>query len=100
MREQIGERDWSRWDMHHLLVEPRLGRRRFFELFVESWKRNVLSPRYSTQKWWRWARELGPRQLITFLQVIVQTQRMLRVEAYMKETIASQTPAATAPFSD
>jgi hopanoid C-3 methylase len=94
MRDRIVETDWSRWDMHHLLVEPRLGRRRFFELFVESWKRNVLSPRYSTKKWWRWARELGPRQMATFARVIIQTQRMLRVDAYMKETIPGQTPAA------
>lgn len=94
MRDRIVEPDWSRWDMHHLLWEPRLGRRRFFELFVASWKRNVLSPRYSTQKWWRWARELGPRQVVTFARVIAQTQRMLRVEAYMKEAIPAQVPAA------
>jgi len=61
---------------------------------VESWKRNVLSPRYSTKKWWRWARELGPRQMATFARVIIQTQRMLQVDAYMKETIPGQTPAA------
>jgi radical SAM superfamily enzyme YgiQ (UPF0313 family) len=94
MRSRIVETDWSRWDMHHLLVEPRLGRRRFFELFVESWKRNVLSPRYSRDKWWRWAKELGPRQLVTFARVIVQTQRMLNVDAYMKETVPAQTPSA------
>lgn len=94
LRDRIVETDWSRWDMHHLLVEPRLGRRRFFELFVKSWKRNVLSPRYSTKKWWRWARELGPRQLVTFLRVIAQTQRMLRVDAYMRETIPAQVPTA------
>ncbi|MFW5741455.1 MAG: B12-binding domain-containing radical SAM protein [Myxococcota bacterium] len=96
LRNRIVETDWARWDMHHLLVEPKLGRRRFFELFVESWRRNVLSPRYSTQKWWRWARELGPRQMVTFAQVLLQTQRMLSVEAYMKETIAARVPASAA----
>ena len=29
--ERIVDRDWSHYDMHHLLFEPRLGRRRFFE---------------------------------------------------------------------
>lgn len=93
VRERIVETDWSRWDMHHLLWEPRLGKRRFFELFAESWRRNVLSPRYSTRKWWRWARELGPQGLVNLGRVLWRTQRMLNVDAYMNETIPAQVPA-------
>ena len=94
MRDQLTETDWSKWDMHHLLVEPRLGRQRFFELFVKSWKRNVLSAGYSTTKWWKWARELEPKQLLLFARVMLQTQRMLSVRAYVKESIPAQTPAS------
>lgn len=94
MRDKLTETDWAKWDMHHLLVEPRLGRRRFFELFVQSWKRNVLSSSYSTKKWWRWANELDPRQLAMLARILLQTQRMLRVNAYMRESTAAQTPSA------
>ncbi len=95
LRAQIRDHDFSHYDMNHVLFEPRLGRRRFFELFVESWRRNVLSARHAT-RWWRWAKELGPRQLATLAAVLYRTQRLLDVEAYLKETFPLQLPAVGA----
>jgi hypothetical protein len=33
MRSRIRAESWSQFDMHHLLWEPKLGPRRFFELY-------------------------------------------------------------------
>ncbi|MCU0690511.1 MAG: B12-binding domain-containing radical SAM protein [Polyangiaceae bacterium] len=93
MKPRIAEHDWARWDMHHLLVEPKLGRRRFYELLVESWRRNVLSSRHASRKWWGWLRELTPLQLLSVVRVLMRTQRMLRVDAYLDETFPMQVPA-------
>ena len=90
--DRIKERDWSRYDMNHILFEPRLGRHRFFTLFAESWRRNVLGTRYSKKKWWRWAKELSPRQMVTLARVLLRTQRLLRAEAYLEEAFPMQVP--------
>src|SRR5262245_20885966 len=34
---------WFQYDMHHLLWEPRLGPRRFLELYAETWRRSILN---------------------------------------------------------
>ena len=34
---------WFKYDMHHVLWEPRLGARRFFELYAETWRRSILN---------------------------------------------------------
>ena len=34
---------WFKYDMHHLLWEPRLGAERFFELYAETWRRSILN---------------------------------------------------------
>ena len=90
---RIIERDWSRYDMSHLLVEPRLGRRRFFELFVESWRRNVLRPASSRKRLFEWTAGLSPGQVLMLLRVLLQTRRVLDVSAYLRETPPTQTPA-------
>ena len=43
MRRTLRARRWSQFDMHHLLWEPALGPRRFFELYCETWRRSVLN---------------------------------------------------------
>jgi radical SAM superfamily enzyme YgiQ (UPF0313 family) len=91
-KPRILEYDWSKWDMHHLLYEPRLGRRRFFELFVECWRRNVLGAGHAAH-WGRWLAGLRPSQTWTLARVLWQTQRMLRVDAYVDETFPLQVPA-------
>ena len=93
LQSRIVERDFSRYDMHHILYEPRLGRRRFFELFAESWKRNVLSRDHSRSNWLKWFRGLSPRQALALARVLYHTQRMLRPEAYLAESFPLQLPA-------
>lgn len=90
---RLVERDWSKWDMHHLLYEPKLGRQRFFELFVECWKRNVLSADHAIPKLARWVRGLSPAQVLVLLRVLWRTQRMLSVANYLDETFPLQVPA-------
>jgi len=92
MRPRISDWDWSKWDMHHVLYEPKLGRRRFFELFVECWRRNVLGARHAGH-WMRWVRGLTPSQVAVLARVLWRTQRLLNVDAYMDETFPLQVPA-------
>ncbi|HEY5960656.1 MAG TPA: radical SAM protein [Polyangiaceae bacterium] len=93
MSERIIERDWSKWDMHHLLYEPRLGRERFFELFVECWRRNVLSADHAAFKLAKWIKGLSLPQILVLLRVLWRTQRMLKVHHYLDETFPLQVPA-------
>ena len=92
-RARIHERDWSRYDMHHILWEPRLGRRRFFEP-RRTWRKNVLNPTHSRQKWLRWLRGLTFAQARQLARVVYRTRRMLDVDAYLAETFPLQVPAA------
>ncbi len=49
--------NWSQYDMHHVLWEPRLGARRFFELYCETWRRSILN--LGGQKsWLDWVRQV------------------------------------------
>ena len=90
---RLVERDWSKWDMHHVLYEPHLGRRRFFELFVESWRRNVLSQGFSPLHLAKWLRGLGLPEMLALFKILIRTRRMLDVEAYLDETFPLQIPA-------
>jgi radical SAM superfamily enzyme YgiQ (UPF0313 family) len=94
LEARLLERDWAKFDMHHVLYEPRLGRHRFFELFVASWRRNVLSPRHARAHWWKWLRQLRPVQAWTLLKVLWQTQRLLDVDAYLDDAFPLQVPAS------
>lgn len=95
-RARLAERDLARFDMHHLLWEPRLGRRRFYELMVESWKRNVLSSSQAPTRWLRWFRGIGMRDAVTLAGVLYRTQRLMNVDAYMKDTFPPELPAILA----
>ena len=94
LRDTIVDFDWSHYDMHHVLNEPRLGRERFFQLFADAWRHNVLSSRYSLSRWWRWLGELTPGQIWVLLRVLIRTQRLVRVSAYLAETFPRTLPAA------
>jgi radical SAM superfamily enzyme YgiQ (UPF0313 family) len=75
---------WAQYDMHHLLWEPRLGARRFFELYGETWRRSILN--LGGQKSWRdWARQVRLRDLAFLTRMLIRTQRMMRPEAYLVE---------------
>jgi hopanoid C-3 methylase len=81
---RIDEHDRSRYDMHHAIIEPRLGRQRFFELFAETWRRNVLG-HDSARSWWRWLRGVPPARAGLLLASLWRTQRLFRASAYLAE---------------
>ena len=87
---------WYKYDMHHLLWEPRLGARRFFELYAETWQRSILNLRGS-KRWTDWAFQVRPTQIPYLTRVLRRSQRMMRSEAYLAEYAeAGQRLAASA----
>ena len=83
-RERIRAVDWSQFDMHHLLWEPKLGAHRFFELYCATWRRSILNLG-GEKKWWNWASQVPLRNLLFLTQALRRTQRMMRPEAYLSE---------------
>jgi len=86
---------WFKYDMHHLLWEPRLGAKRFFELYAETWRRSVLNIS-GEKRWLDWVRQVRPGQLPYITRVLCRTQRMMRPEAYLREHEATQARAGAA----
>ena len=84
-RKRILEADWSKWDMHHILWEPRLGRKRFFELFAESWRRTVLNAAGTSKPWYSWLAQIRLRQLPQLAKVLRSTQRLMDPGAYLRD---------------
>ena len=76
---------WFKYDMHHVLWEPRLGARRFFELYAETWRRSILntSGEKSLIDWIRQV-QAGADPYIT--RILLRTQRMMRPQAYLRST--------------
>ena len=80
---------WSQYDMHHVLWEPRLGARRFFELYCETWRRSILN--LSGNKSWRdWARQVRARDLPLLTRMLLRSQRMMRPEALLREHLLAE----------
>jgi radical SAM superfamily enzyme YgiQ (UPF0313 family) len=80
----INGQPWFKYDMHHVLWEPRLGARRFFELYAETWRRSMLN--ISGQKKWRdWAAQVRPLQIPYLTRILLRTQRMMKSDAYLRE---------------
>jgi radical SAM superfamily enzyme YgiQ (UPF0313 family) len=87
---------WFKYDMHHVLWEPRLGARRFFELYAETWRRSILNT--SGEKTWiEWMRQVRPAQIPYLTRVLLRTQRMMKAEAYLKEHAQAQRTSPVAP---
>lgn len=82
--ERLRGQPWYKYDMHHLLWEPRLGAQRFFELYAETWRRSVLNLN-GKKSWKHWARQVRLRHLPTLTRVLWRTQRLMKPEAYMRE---------------
>ena len=81
---RLAGQPWYTYDMHHVLWEPRLGAKRFFELYAETWRRSVLNT--SGEKRWRdWMRQVRPAQIPYLIPVLWRTQRMMRPGAYLQE---------------
>jgi len=94
---------WFKYDMHHVMWEPRLGARRFFELYAETWRRSILNLG-GEKKWSDWMRQVRSREIPYLTRVLLRTQRMMNAGAYLKEHRESwvspaQVPGETAPAS-
>jgi radical SAM superfamily enzyme YgiQ (UPF0313 family) len=84
MRGRICAESWSQFDMHHLLWEPKLGPRRFFELYCQTWQRSVLNLR-GEKKWWKWVCQAKMRDLLFLTRIMGRTQHMMQPESYLAE---------------
>lgn len=84
MRPRIRATSWAQYDMHHCLWEPKLGARRFFELYCETWKRSILNLG-GHKSWWQWMRQVHPRQVPFLTRMLLRTQRMMKPGAYLEE---------------
>jgi radical SAM superfamily enzyme YgiQ (UPF0313 family) len=75
---------WFKYDMHHLLWEPRLGAGRFFELYAETWRRSVLNLG-GEKSLLGWMRQVRPGQMAYIARILLRTQRMMKAGAYIRE---------------
>ena len=87
---------WFKYDMHHVLWEPRLGAKRFFELYAETWRRSILNTS-GEKSWIEWMRQVRPAQIPYLTRVLLRTQRMMKAEAYLREHEASRMPVLEIP---
>ena len=87
---------WFKYDMHHVLWEPRLGARRFFELYAETWRRSILNLG-GEKKWSDWMRQVRPREIPYLTRFLLRTQRMMSARAYLKEHDASRAASVEIP---
>jgi len=87
---------WFKYDMHHVLWEPRLGAKRFFELYAETWRRSILNTS-GEKSWLEWMRQVRPAQIPYLTRVLLRTQRMMKAQAYLREHEATKVPALLMP---
>jgi radical SAM superfamily enzyme YgiQ (UPF0313 family) len=87
---------WFKYDMHHVLWEPRLGAKRFFELYAETWRRSILNTS-GEKSWMEWMRQIKPAQIPYLTRVLLRTQRMMKAGAYLKEHELAQRSSPVAP---
>jgi len=83
-RRRVRAVRWSQYDMHHVLWEPRLGAKRFFELYCETWRRSILNLQ-GNKSLLDWVRQVRPRDIPFLTRMLLRTQRMMRPEAYLRE---------------
>ena len=87
---------WFKYDMHHVLWEPRLGAKKFFELYAETWRRSILNTS-GEKSWLEWMRQVRPAQIPYLTRVLLRTQRMMKAQAYLREHEATKVPALLMP---
>ena len=81
---RLAGQPWSNYDMHHVLWEPRLGAKRFFELYAETWRKSILNAS-GEKRWVDWMRQIRPAQIPYLASVLWRTQRMMKAGAYIGE---------------
>lgn len=75
---------WYKYDMSHVLWEPRLGVERFLELYAETWKRSVLNTA-GEKGWSTWLKQVKLRQIPFLVRVLRRTQKLMDASAYVRE---------------
>jgi radical SAM superfamily enzyme YgiQ (UPF0313 family) len=78
---------WFKYDMSHLLWEPRLGAQRFFELYAETWRRSILNTR-GQKKLSEWLRQVRLLEIPHLMRILNRTQRLMDANAYLTEHAA------------
>jgi hopanoid C-3 methylase len=94
MKGKMQSPPWAHFDMHHLLWEPALEPKRFFELYCETWRRSVLNLK-GRKSLWRWLREADPRNMLFLLRALSRTQRMMAPGLYIYEYDLARSDAAS-----
>ncbi len=84
LASRLAGQPWFKYDMHHLLWEPRLGAKRFFELYAETWRRSILNAS-GEKKWLDWMRQVRPAKIPYLAGALWRTQRMMKPETYLRE---------------
>jgi radical SAM superfamily enzyme YgiQ (UPF0313 family) len=97
-RARINGQPWFKYDMSHALWEPRLGARRFFELYAETWKRSILNTS-GEKSLWQWMKQVRPGQIPYLLRVLARTQRLMDPSAYLTEHGSRLAPAEGVPVN-
>ncbi len=88
--KRVEGQPWFKYDMHHLLWEPRLGERRFFELYAETWRRSVLNLR-GQRGVVDWLRRVEAVHAFDMVRMLWRTQRMMNPDAYLREHASDKT---------
>jgi len=91
MKGQIRDADWSHYDMHHILWEPRIGRERFFALFAETWRRTALRVK-DRRGMWSYLRQVRPAQIPFMINVLRRSRRLFDRRAYLAEAFPVDAP--------
>jgi radical SAM superfamily enzyme YgiQ (UPF0313 family) len=90
--DRMTGQQWSNYDMHHLLWEPRLGAEKFFQLYAETWRRSILNTA-GDKGIMDWVRQVRPSQIPYILRVLWRTQRMMKPAEYLREHRATRPKA-------
>jgi radical SAM superfamily enzyme YgiQ (UPF0313 family) len=94
VRHRIRVPTWTQFDMSHLLWEPKLGPKRFFELYCETWRRSVLNLSGS-KPWYKWIGQIKLRQFPLLMRALARTQRLMDPAYYLAEHSLLPTEAGT-----
>jgi hypothetical protein len=87
---------WFKFDMSHLLWEPRLCAQRFFELYAETWRRSILNTK-GHKKLSEWLRQAHLLKIPHLVRILRHTQRLMNADAYLTEhTAGGPVKASTA----
>jgi radical SAM superfamily enzyme YgiQ (UPF0313 family) len=89
VEHKLAGQPWANFDMHHLLWEPRIGAKRFLELYAETWRRSILNTA-GNKGIMDWIRQVRPSQIPYIIRVLWRTQRMMKPAEYLKEHLATR----------